>query len=645
MAVSEGPCLKGLAYIERAQSEDRLTEPLIRLPDGKFEPISYNKALDLIADKLKTIHGNNNQKSVLYYTGSGMAGLTNEIGHNFFSSFGGATTCYGNFCWPAGLEASRLSFGEIKHNAPWLLEDASLIIIWGKNPAETNIQETVFIDRAVKKGAKVVVIDPRRTATADKADLLIRPVPGTDAVIALAIAKTIIEKNYINRDFIQNHVHGFREFSDSLTITPADAEKISGVPEEIILSLSEMIGKIKPMTIIAGFGMQRYTNGGQTIRSLLSLCALTGNIGNRGSGFNYANLQGYVFDKLKEPQSYYPEINSNPLFRREVSMARLGKDLLAIKDPEIKFAWIERGNPVTQAPDTNTVIEAISRIEFKVVVDQFMTDTASLADLILPAKNMFEQEDIISSYWSPYICYKPKIINPLATIKPESEIFYELAKRLKLSFTEDEIPEPGGENMDRWLENRIRGFTEFSLDDFKESKRIVGNTQELAYHDLIFETKSKKIDLLSEDAQSLWKCDALPSYKKAFQDEEGGDNTYIFLSPNTKNRIHSQFGNLKVIKQNDQEPRLQINTNDADKLGLINNDFVRVYNRRGEIIVKADITGRIMPGCVAMPNGWWISESGGGNFLSEGRETDMGHGTAFHDNLVRIEKINNGKGL
>jgi anaerobic selenocysteine-containing dehydrogenase len=642
MAVSEGPCLKGLSYIERAVSEKRLNKPLLRHTDGTFKSIEYNEALDIIAEKLGSIRADNKQKSVLYYTGSGMSGLTNEIGYNFFNSFGGATTCYGNFCWPAGLEANRLSFGEIKHNAPWLLEDARLIIIWGKNPAETNIQETVFIDRAAKKGAKVVVIDPRRTATADKADLLLRPVPGTDAVLALAIARYIIENNYIDSEFIADNVHGFKEYKDSLNISPDEAARISGVPAEVILSLSEMIGNIKPMTIIAGFGMQRYTNGGQTIRTLLSLCALTGNIGIRGAGFNYANLQGYVFDKIKEPQSYYPGINSNPLFRREISMARLGDDLWAVEDPEITFAWFERGNPVTQAPDTETVIKALSKIKFIVVVEQFMTDTARYADIILPAKNMFEQQDIISSYWSPYICYKPWIIEPVSTIKPESEIYYELAKKLKLSFSEEEIPEPGVDKLDSWLENRIRGFTEFSLKDFKEGKKIVHGTEEVAYQDLKFKTKTGKIELLSEDACKLWDCNVLPAYKEAFGDEPTIENAFIFLSPNTKNRIHSQFGNLEVIRQNDPEPFLQISSSDAKKAGIRQNDLLRVYNGRGEITVKADVTPRILSGCVAMPNGWWISEKGGGNFLSKGRETDMGHGTAFHDNLVRIEKLNYG---
>ena len=166
---------------------------------------------------------------------------------------------------------------------------------------------------------------------------------------------------------------------------------------------------IKPMTLVPGYGMQRFTNGGQTIRSLLALSVLTGNIGKPGACFHYANLQSYVFDTLKEPMSYYPEINPDPIFRRTISMAKLGEDMLKAKDPELKMIWVERGNPVTQNPDTNTVLKAFKKIEFRVVVEQFMTDTAKEADIILPAKNMFEQTDIIGSYWNPYVQLKPKV--------------------------------------------------------------------------------------------------------------------------------------------------------------------------------------------------------------------------------------------
>ncbi|MEE4115387.1 MAG: molybdopterin-dependent oxidoreductase [Marinilabiliaceae bacterium] len=636
-ATPEGPCLKGLSYLERTGSEKRLTVPLLKNKSGDFQEISYSEALRLISGKLKTIYDLKKQKSVLYYTGSGMSGLTNEIGYNFFKLFGGATTTYGNFCWPAGLEAVRLTMGEVKHNAPWDIENARLIISWGKNPAETNIQETVFIDRARQKGALFIVIDPRRTPTADKADILFTPKPGTDAALALAIAGILVRDNKIDSDFIKAHVGGFEEFAASLNITPEIASSYTGIPAGEIEKLADLIYTHSPVTFIPGYGMQRYTNGGQTVRALLSLAVLTGNIGKRGAGFNYANLQGYVFDSTKEPLSYYPEINPDPDFRRSISMARLGEDLLACKEPGIEFAWFERGNPLTQAPDTTKIIKAFSEIPFKVVVEQFMTDTAMHADLVLPAKNMFEQQDIISSYWSPYVYYRPKILNSPGEIRTETEMFYDLARELSLDFTDNQIPEPGEASLDIWLDNRIKGLTSLDLEKLKEEKQIAPGYEEIAFSNFEFTTPSGKIELVSNDADKLWNTGTLPDFKYPFERKGHEEGKFHFLTPNTKNRIHSQFGNLEAIKINDSEPLLQVNPLDARELAIEEGGMLRMYNSRGEVFVKAHITADIIRGVVAMPNGWWISENGGGNFLSKGRETDMGHGTAFHDNLVNIE--------
>ena len=192
LATPEGPCIKGLSYIERTHSPKRIIHPLIKKSTGVFHQLPVNEAIDIIADKLDHLRKNYSPSSILWYKGSGMSGLTNDIGNSFWKAFGGATTTYGNLCWPAGLEAVRLTLGSVKHNVPWDLENAKLIVIWGKNPAETNIQEMSFINRAKENGARVIVIDPLRTSTADKADLFLSPVAGTDSALALAIAGVII---------------------------------------------------------------------------------------------------------------------------------------------------------------------------------------------------------------------------------------------------------------------------------------------------------------------------------------------------------------------------------------------------------------------------------------------------------------------
>jgi len=519
------------------------------------------------------------------------------------------------------------------------LENARTIIIWGKNPAETNIQEIAFISKAREKGCRVIVIDTLRTPTADKADMLISPRPGTDAALALAVAGILVSEGLVDDKFIAANVHGYEEFRNSLKITSQDAEKITGVPDAVIIELARTIGTGSPVTFLPGYGLQRHQNGGQTIRSILSLAVLTGNIGKQGAGFNYANLQSYVFDQLKEPESYYPDPENDFPFRRIISMARLGNDMLKAADPVLKASWIERGNPLLQSPDSSRVKLAFSKMEFRVVVEQFMTDTAAVADLILPAKDIFEQSDIIGSYWSPYVQYKPAVIKSPGEVMPESEIYYKLASRLDMNISSSLIPEPGEENIQLWLEQRIKGYSELSLKDLKNGPVLAPGLKEIAWDDFRFSTPSRKIELYSEEANKKWGVSELPAYDPIATEEDIEAWPLVFITPNTGSRIHSQFGNLRIIMDTALEPAVSISPADAEKRKILNGNQIRIYNPSGEIISKARISNRVPEGIVVLPNGIWYDEGGGGNHLIAGRETDMGYGAAFHDNRVQIEKI------
>jgi anaerobic selenocysteine-containing dehydrogenase len=484
-----------------------------------------------------------------------------------------------------------------------------------------------------------VVIDPVRTPTADKADILFSPRPGTDAALALAVAGVIINDGMTDDSFIKNYVKGYDEFRNSLKIMPEEAEKITGIPAENIRELAHIIGEGKPLTILPGYGLQRHQNGGQTIRSILTLVVLTGNIGKPGCGFNYANLQSYIFDEQKEPLSYYPDPQNDLPFRRTISMAKLGADMLKTTDPDLKMAWIERGNPFLQSPDTNSVEKAFSKLEFKVVVDQFMTDTAKRADIILPAKDMFEQSDIIGSYWSPYVQFKPAIINSPGEVMPESEIYYNLAKSLNLKISIAHLPESGNQNMEKWLAHRIKGYSDITLDDLRYGPVLAPGLQHIAWEDMKFETPSGKIELYSEEAASKWGISPIPEYVPLVNVENTHKYPLVFLTPNKGNRIHSQFGNLNIIKDSTESPAVEISPADALKRSISSGDTVRIFNLTGEIKCEARISNRVPPGAIVLPNGIWLSEGGGGNCLIACAETDIGYGAAFHDNMVEIEKI------
>ena len=641
-ATPEGPCLKGLSYIERVHSPERVLYPLKKTSNG-FEQISWGEALDTLAAKLTFFKEAYGAQSVMFYSASGMSGLVNGLSSAFWKLYGGATTVYGNLCWPAGLEATRLTLGENKHNVPWDLAHAKLIILWGKNPAETNVQEMIFIEKAQEKGAKLVVIDPRRTPSSDQADWLIQPRPGTDAALALAIAHELIKNHRADYDFIQNYVKGFSEFKQHVeSFTSEWASGITGVPVDDIRRLAGLIGEVRPMSLVPGYGMQRYTHGGQTIRCLLALQVLTGNIGKPGACWHYANLQSYVFDDILEPECYYPPERPDGIFRRAVSMADLGPDMLAQKDPELKMIWVERGNPLTQNPQTHNVREAFRRLEFRVVVEQFMTDTALEADIVLPAKTMFEQSDIIGSYWNPYVQLKQKVIDPPGEVKPETEIYYLLAQRL--GYTDEEIenviPKPGDASIDAWLQQFLDRYS-LDLDTLKQGPVMAPGCQEIAFNDYVFRTPSGKIELYSEEAHKRWGVNELPTFEPLEEGEQKHiTQSYPFylMTPNTKDRIHSQFGNLNVIRMVAGEPSVTINVLDARDKGIEEGEMIRVYNGRGQLFGKVILDYSLRRGCVVIPNGYWSEEGLQANFLSAARETDMGHGSAFHDNKVNIEK-------
>ena len=372
-------------------------------------------------------------------TGSGTKGLLNRIGLDFWRAFGGCTTTYGDLCWPAGLEATRLTLGENSHNAPWDLANARLIVFWGKNPAETNIHQMKFVAEAQARGARVVVVDPRRTESAESADLLVQLRPGTDGALALGVAREIIAHGHVDRAFVDAHVLGFDAYAEMAgEYTLERVAAITGVPAATIAGLADDLGTIAPASICAGFGMQRFTNSGQTMRSLLALLALTGNIGKPGAGWVYANLQSHIWSAPKDPIALFPPEEPEGGVRVSLSIARLGHDLLAQTDPPVRMAWIERGNAVPQCPETPSVLRALRALDFRVVVDQFLTDTAREADVVLPAKTMFEQTDVIGAYWHPYLQIRQKVVAPPAEVRPTTEVYR------ALGLAEDEEPREVG---------------------------------------------------------------------------------------------------------------------------------------------------------------------------------------------------------
>jgi anaerobic selenocysteine-containing dehydrogenase len=368
---------------------------------------------------------------------------------------------------------------------------------------------------------------------------------------------------------------------------------------------------------------------------------ITGNIGKPGAGWVYANLATQVFGPVKDPLDFYPPEVADGVVRVTVSTARLGRDLRAQHAPPLKVAWVERGNPLSQNPDTVAVREAFRGLDFSVVVDERLTDTAREADLILPSKSLFEQSDIIGAYWHAYLQFRRKVLEPPGEVRPETEIYRALGPRLGMTEADLDavLPAPGDAGVEAWLDRRLAPLG-LSLAAFAEGPVPVPGAEEVAFADHRFTTPSGRIELSSEEARVRWGVDPLPTYAEPVESAASGRGRYPlqFLTPNTKNGIHSQFLRLAVLRRFEPGPSLTLGPEDAAARGLQPGDRARVFNDRGELRLPLVVDFGLRPGVAVACNGWGAEDGGSVNLLSLGRETDMGFGAAFHDTLVEVER-------
>jgi len=306
--------------------------------------------------------------------------------------------------------------------------------------------------------------------------------------------------------------------------------------------------------------------------------------------------------------------------------------------PPLRAAWVERGNPLAQNPDTARLRTAFAALEFKVVVDERLTDTAREADLVLPSKSLFEQTDVIGAYWHPYLQIRQKLVEPPGEVKPETELYWRLAQRLGVPT--DGLPGLGDAATEAWLEARLSRFPGLTLDRLREGPVLAPGAQEVAFADLAFPTPSGRIELHSEEALRRWGVELLPAFRELREGPGRAGHPYPLqlLTPNQKNSIHSQFLNVGCLRALDGGPVLQLAPGDADARGIRNGDRVRVFNDRGALVLGARIDLGLREGVAVACNGYGAEHGGSVNLLSLGRETDMGHGAAFHDNLVDVEK-------
>ena len=626
-------CKKGLAHLKRVNHEKRLYNPLLKV-NGEWKEISFKEAIDIMAKRLKDYKNEFGSRSILYYEQYGNGSLLKSIGEKFFNFYGGVSLAKGGPCWSAGIAAQKLDFGDSKSHSLEDMMNSNNIFVWGKNPANTTIHTMQMIRKAKANGSKIIVIDPIETATATLSDKYIRIKPNGDLALALAIGKVIIENEFFDEKYIKSYVNGFEEYKEyvlSLNIEELSLE--CGVEINEINELVRLYCE-KYSTILLGFGMQKYKNGGITIRAIDALGAITGQIGFSGGGVNYANK---VYPKILNSDPYNSEkAASNRYFYTSeinefIEKCSLGKTyykndiFICNKDKEsdydlnipIKMAVITKSNLVNQLPNVNKLKKSLSKIDFKVCFDMFMTDTAKVCDLIIPTSSQLESEDLLfSSMMNPYLIYNEKLIEPREKLMDEYYFFMELAKEMNLN------DYPYVEKTD-YLEKVIEPLKHINSNinlEFIKSNYLTIH-KNIAWEDKKFMTKSRKFEIIRlYDLNNKVKC----SENKA------------------KIRLLTNHGRDSLSSQHfiDEEGMsiAYINENMSKSLDIDNDEIVYLKSENGQIKVRIKIDSSISDKVVMMFVGWW-EKHGNPNVLTNSGISDIGGQITYNETFVDIIKI------
>ena len=626
-------CKKGLAHLKRVNHEKRLYNPLLKV-NGEWKEISFKEAIDIMAKRLKDYKNEFGSRSILYYEQYGNGSLLKSIGEKFFNFYGGVSLAKGGPCWSAGIAAQKLDFGDSKSHSLEDMMNSNNIFVWGKNPANTTIHTMQMIRKAKANGSKIIVIDPIETATATLSDKYIRIKPNGDLALALAIGKVIIENEFFDEKYIKSYVNGFEEYKEyvlSLNIEELSLE--CGVEINEINELVRLYCE-KYSTILLGFGMQKYKNGGITIRAIDALGAITGQIGFSGGGVNYANK---VYPKILNSDPYNSEkAASNRYFYTSeinefIEKCSLGKTyykndiFICNKDKEsdydlnipIKMAVITKSNLVNQLPNVNKLKKSLSKIDFKVCFDMFMTDTAKVCDLIIPTSSQLESEDLLfSSMMNPYLIYNEKLIEPREKLMDEYYFFMELAKEMNLN------DYPYVEKTD-YLEKVIEQLKHINSNinlEFIKSNYLTLH-KNIAWEDKKFMTKSRKFEIIRlYDLNNKVKC----SENKA------------------KIRLLTNHGRDSLSSQHfiDEEGMsiAYINENMSKSLDIDNDEIVYLKSENGQIKVRIKIDSSISDKVVMMFVGWW-EKHGNPNVLTNSGISDIGGQITYNETFVDIIKI------
>jgi anaerobic dimethyl sulfoxide reductase subunit A len=696
-------CIRGRAYRHRQYHPDRLLRPLKRVGrrgEGKFEPISWNEALDTVAAELQRVKKTYGNSAMYVPYGTGSYSQTNgrQVAQRLLNLFGGSLGSYNNYSWAAMAKATETVYGTTvtgNQRQDWL--NAKYILMWGWNPSEMRDgTNTEFVLRKAREnGARIVCIDPRMTASAVAlADEWIPIRPGTDVAMMSAMAHVMIASNLHDAAFVASHCVGFDQSQmpaeartaesytdyilgtrDKIPKTPKWAEAITGVPRDTIERIAREYATRKPGVLYQGYGMQRRAYGEQVVRAGCVLAAITGNVGVPGGWAGGLALQA----PAGGPQWNVFPIGPNPV---KASIPTFLWTEAVLRGPELGPEHGVRGVPkldnrikLVYAVASNAVINQHANInrtakilqderlvEFIVVQDNFLTPTARFADIVLPACTQLETWGVEDGWkYGDEILLMPKAVEPAGETKSDYRVCVEIAGRLGLkdAFTE-------GRDERGWVEAALTSFRKtfpglpalaefessnagvFSMPVTKPAIAFAEFRQDPARAPL--PTPSGKIEIFSAALHAMGKPDEIPAVPKYIQEWESpfGAEARRFplqvVGHHTLARVHSTMAGVDWLEEAFPH-RVFVNPADAAARGIRNGDEVRVFNDRGALTIRCRVTKRIMPGVVAIPQGaWWaptdtgLDRGGSVNVLTSERWTPLAFGNAQHTVMAEVER-------
>jgi anaerobic selenocysteine-containing dehydrogenase len=625
-------CAKVNGYLDHARAPDRLLYPLRRVGakgEGRFARISWDEALDEIAERLKDVIARHGGEAIWPFQGTGtlghLQGCEGKAGRRLWNVLG-ASRHKLTICSVAGGVGASYTTGTPSGMDPETLAQSKLILLWGTNPLTSGHHVWKYVLAARRAGAHVVAIDPLRSRTAEQADEHLAPLPGTDAALALGLLWVVVDRGAEDREYIAEHTVGWPEFRERILEFPPDrVAALTGLPEERIVALGERLATTRPTAIRATMGIQRHAGGGMALRTLYAVPGVTGDWRYPGGGACYSTswFRGNTRALRRDDLLRAPV--------RTLTMTRLGE---ALESGGVHALIVYGANPMASNPDQRRVRRGLEREDlFTVVMEQFPTDTVDYADIVLPATMQTEHLDVHDAYGHMYLQLNTPAVAPPGECLSTTETFRRLARRLGLT-------EPALYDDDETLARTLVGDEMFDRLRREGFVRLDVPQPFVPYADG-FPTPSGKLEFVSERAARDGH-DALPGYTPPAEATEG----LALVAPASHWFLNSTFANKPDLRARAGEPRIEIHPDDAARLGLRTGDRARVENARGGFEADVVVSDRVRPGVVASTKGHWLKHIRGGanvNATVDERDADMGGGAVFHDNHVEVTAVEGGR--